>query len=453
MSTPENKKSDTVVTRMAPSPTGYLHIGGAKTGLFNYLFAKHHGGRFILRIEDTDKERSKPEYETPIVEGFAWLGVVADAFYRQSEHVARHRECLERLVATDAAYVSREPKKDNPDEVVEVVRLRNPGTRITFTDHIRGEVSFDTTELGDFVIARSMNDPLYHLAVVIDDHDEGVTHVIRAEEHLSNTPRQILLHHALGFRLPEYAHLPLMLAPDRSKLSKRKGVVAVTAYRDEGYIPEAMVNYLAMQGWNPGTEQELFSMDELVKSFTLEGVQKSGAVFDVEKLNWFNREHRKRLPRETILKDVVKRLEKHPRLAEQFAHTPEAMDDALERFSTYGELVRAVEAGEFAFYEHKPVYDALLLHWKKDPDPAHTASRLTEVYATLGSVEAGEWHRTGLEAALMPLAEREGKGNVLWPLRVALSGRERSPDPFLLSLALGKDETLERIRDALEKIA
>ena len=280
-----------VVVRMAPSPTGHLHIGTVRTALFNYLFAQHNKGEFILRIEDTDKERSTKEFEEEIVSGLQRIGITWDGFYRQSERGAIYRTYLEKMVARGSAYVSKEESKMRPGEFVEVVRLKNPNATISFSDEIRGEISFDTTELGDFVIARSLDDALYHFTVVVDDHEMGVTHVIRGEDHISNTPRQILIQEAIGARRPTYAHLPLILAPDRSKLSKRHGAVMMSEYESQGFLHEALINYLALLGWNPGTDQELFTLKELITFFDISGVQKSGAIFNIDKLRWFNKEY------------------------------------------------------------------------------------------------------------------------------------------------------------------
>lgn len=287
----------TVVTRFPPSPTGNLHIGGARTALFNYIFAKQTGGQFILRIEDTDKERSKPEYEQEIRDGLLWLGIIPDASYRQSERTDIYQKHLDTLIKSGAAYVSREKKKEGEGEVA-VVRFKNSNKHITFQDIVRGEVSFDTTELKDFVIARSVSEPLYHLAVVVDDFEMGVTHIIRGEDHISNTPRQILIQGALGAPRPLYAHIPLILAQDRSKLSKRKHgeAVSLAHYRAQGILPEAMVNFLALLGWHPSASDasEVLSFDDLVAQFQLERVQKGGAVLDANKLNWLNRQYLKK---------------------------------------------------------------------------------------------------------------------------------------------------------------
>ena len=273
-----------VRTRIAPSPTGFLHIGTARTALFNYLYARKMGGTFVVRIEDTDRARSTKEYEDDILAQLAWLGLSGDEFYRQSERAGEHQKALEGLVASDKAYLSKEPAKDDPTRTVEVVRLRNPGKPVTFIDVVRGEITIDTADLGDMVIARSLTDPLYHFAVVVDDEFAGITHVIRGEDHISNTPRQILIQEALGYERPIYAHLPLILAPDRTKMSKRRHATSVADFAKRGYTKEALINFLALLGWNPGNDKELYTEGELLAAFTLEHIQKGGAVFNEEKL-------------------------------------------------------------------------------------------------------------------------------------------------------------------------
>lgn len=431
-----------VVTRIAPSPTGEMHIGTVRTALFNYLFAKQRGGTYFVRIEDTDKERNSPQWVEAIWRDFEWCGLTPDTRYIQSEHLARHRELLKKLIDEDKAYISKEPKKDDPSQTAEVVRLRNKGTSVTFNDLIRGDVTFDTAELGDFVIARSIDDPLYHFAVVVDDGDAGVTHVLRAEEHISNTPRQILILEALGLSRPIYAHFPLILAPDRTKLSKRTHSASIGNYRVQGFIPEAIINYLALLGWNPGTPQELFTLDELVQTFSLERMQKSGAVFDIHKMLWFNHEHLKRLPDEEYAK----------RLGEFCGADVDTRIVPLlkERAQTLAEAATALQ-GEFNFFEPLSYEPQLLLNngkiapdrasnhlkaiaelWQHIPDEGFTASQLKDI----------TW----------PYAETHGRGEVLWPLRAALSGRERSPDPFTIAALVGKHEAHKRIAEAAQKL-
>ena len=279
-----------IITRFPPSPTGPLHIGNVRTALFNYLYARQNNGRFIVRIEDTDKARSKKEYEESILESLQWLGLERDGeLWHQSERTEIYKKYLQRLIDENKAYVSTETLGENR----EVVRFRNPNKSVKFDDLIRGVVEFNTTELGDFVIAKNVNKPLYHLAVVIDDFESGITHVIRGEDHISNTPRQILIQEAIGAPRPLYAHLPLILAQDRSKLSKRKHgeSVSLDYYRHKGYSRDAIINYLALLGWNPGTEQEIFTLGELINVFDLKRVHKGGAIFDEKKLAWVNRKH------------------------------------------------------------------------------------------------------------------------------------------------------------------
>lgn len=289
-----------IITRFPPSPTGPVHIGNVRTALFNYLFAKHSGGDFVVRIEDTDKVRSKKEYEEEMLESLEWLGLKRDGeLWHQSERTEIYRKYLQKLIDKDKAYVSNETEGDPTSPRLrgtwnrEVVRFRNLNKSVKFDDLVRGTVEFDTTELGDFIIAKSIDEPLYHLAVVIDDFETGITHVIRGEDHISNTPRQILIQEAIGAPRPLYAHLPLILAQDRSKLSKRKHgeSVSLSYYRSKGYSPGAIINYLALLGWNPGTEQEIFTLEELINVFELSKVHKGGAIFDEKKLAWVNRKH------------------------------------------------------------------------------------------------------------------------------------------------------------------
>lgn len=442
-----------VVTRIPPSPTGRMHIGTVRTALFNYLFAKHHGGKYLLRIEDTDKERSKKEYADAIHEDFSWLGLEPDSVSIQSEHVPRHAELLQELIEKGSAYFSKEPAKDDPSKELELVRLKNPGVEVTFFDLIRGDVTFDTSELGDFVIARSINDPVYHFAVVVDDNDAGVTHIIRGEDHISNTARQILIQEALGYERPQYAHIPLILASDKSKLSKRKHAVSIELYRQQGFLPEAILNYLALLGWNPGTEEELFSLSELVEHFTLDQVQKSGAVYDEVKLRWFNREYLQKVSDEVFLegvknffsKEVLKTLEETGRLER-------LLPELRERIEVYSDVAEMAKAGEFSYFVGEPEYEKEGLFWKKDQSAENTKRRLEAVLEILEPLEDEKWTPESLKDALWRYAEEEGKGEVLWPLRYALSGREKSPDPFSLAAILGKDETVKRIRFAIDEL-
>lgn len=441
-----------VVTRIAPSPTGLFHLGTARTALYNYLFAKAHGGKFIMRIEDTDKERSKGEYEKDILEGLSWLGFTYDEMFRQSERKEIYTKYLKQLVDSGKAFVSKEESKKEPGTQVEVVRLKNHGEVITFKDEIRGEITFDTTELSDFVIARSMTEPLYHLAVVIDDYEMGITHVIRGEDHISNTPRQILIQRALGFKEPIYAHIPLILASDRSKMSKRKGSTSITEYRKNGYIKEAIINYLAFLGWNPGTEKEVYSIDELVKDFSLDQVQKGGAVFDINKLNWFNREHLKILPAEEIFKLIERGLPERVKELPQFSQErlQKMTEEIIERINTIKELHDLAQEGEYDYFFSSPE-NSTKVSWKEDSAEI-TKKYLKVAIEKLEILSEHEFTAKSVKKALWSYAEEVGKGSLLWPMRVALSGRDKSPDPFILASIFGREETIKRLKDAESKL-
>lgn len=417
-----------VVTRFAPSPTGLLHAGNYRTAIFAYLFAKKNGGKFIVRIEDTDQARSKKEYEENILETLAWLDLRHDELYHQSAHRERHKTMLGKLIEQDRAYVAEEG----------VIRFRNPNVAITFEDAVRGPITFDTTELHDFVLARSMESPVFHFAVVVDDADEGVSHVVRGEDHISNTPRQILIAQALGLPSPVYAHVPLVLAQDRTKLSKRSGAKPLLQYRDEGYLPQAVINYLALLGWHPEGEREIFELAELVDAFDIARIQKGAAMFDETKLKWFNHEHLKKLSQEEYAacvkefsgKEVDKKL--IPLLKER----AETLADA-----------RAMLGGELDFMgplSYEP--DLLTKGAKAD---GQTVQKHLDASSKLLQVLAPEdFISQKIKDAVFPYATKEGRGAVLWPLRVALSGKEKSPDPFSLAEVLGKEETLRRIAAA-----
>ncbi len=427
-----------VVTRFAPSPTGHMHAGSYRTAFFAYLFAKRHGGKFILRIEDTDKERSESQYTDEILRVFEKIGISYDEKYIQSENAPRHKEILEKLIAEDKAYISKEEAKDGSGVIKDIVRFRNPKKVVTFVDLIRGAISTDTSDLGDFVLAKNIDEPLFHLAVVVDDHDEGVTHVIRAEEHIANTPRQILIHEALGFDIPHYAHLPLVLAPDKSKMSKRKGAIPVVDYLEMGYLPEALLNAICLCGWNPGTEQEIFSREELEKIFDLDKVQKSGAVFGEDKLNWFNREYIKRLSSGEFWNYAQEWMPEEFKNSEILKKLESVIRDRIEKFSDIKTLFEAVE---FTYFFKDPKVDEKMLAWKDSTlDKAH--EYLKEIKVRLEKLD--KWDYESIKGAIWDYADKEGRGAVLWPMRVALSGREKSPDPFEIASILGKEETLKR---------
>ena len=436
-----------VVTRFAPSPTGKFHVGGIRSALYNYLYARKHGGTYILRCEDTDPVRSKKEYEEYFLELFSWLGLEHDAYYRQSERNDIYRRYMEKMIAEGKAYLSKEEPKEEGQRA-EVIRFKNPNTKVAFHDEVLGDITFDTTELGDFVIARGFDSPLYHLTVVIDDHEMGVTHIIRGQEHVSNTPRQILIQEAIGARRPIYAHASIVLNNERAKLSKRDPLVRpALEYRDDGYVPGALLNFMAFLGWNPGTEQEIFSLDDLIQAFSFDRMQKSGAVFNPEKLEWINKEYIKVLTPDEQLARIREYIPK------EFTSLPGFSDEKLrrlapgliERIGHFGELQTLGAEGELTYYFEQPNYQKEKLFWKDERDEGKLRERLLRVHELIAKIDVGDFTATTVKDALWDYASQEGRGQVLWPTRFALSGRDKSPDPFQLAEILGKEETLLRI--------
>lgn len=445
------KKKKKVVTRFAPSPTGLFHVGSARVALFNYLFTKQNKGEFLLRIEDTDETRNKPEWTEMIYDSLKWLGIDYTKSFIQSERTQIYKKYLEKLIAEDKAYLSKEEIKEEGQRA-EVIRFRNPNKKVKFTDIIRGEIEFDTTELGDFVIAKSLTEPVFHLSNVIDDFESGITHAIRGEDHISNTPRHILLFEAFGQKPPIYGHLPLILSETREKLSKRKHgeIVSIAYYQKEGYLPEAFINFIALLGWNPGTEQEMLSMAELIEKFDISKVQKSGAIFNKEKLLWFNKEYIKRLPKDTLRKEIGDKLKV------KYTFTNELLNKVLniitERINTFGELEKYVTEGEFDYFFIAPQPQKEKLIWKKDTDFVIPKNNLKIFAEIIEKISEADFTEEKLKQLLMPKADELGKGSVLWPLRVSLSGKDKSPDPFTLLSILGKGESLKRIQSAVEML-
>ena len=449
--------------------------------LFNFLFARRHQGVFILRIEDTDRERSRKEFEDDIIEHLAWLGISWDEFHRQSERLESHKAHLQKLLETKKAFYCAHAKEEleaehhkqaehkeiprhvctQRDEGREegIIRLRNDAMgNLTFKDLIRGDIAFDASLLGDISIARTLESPLYNFVVVVDDAQMQITHVIRGEDHIPNTPKQLLIQQALGFTPPLYAHLPLLLGSDRSKLSKRHGDTAMHDYRAEGYLPEAMINFMALLGWNPALKEqgspqgpkrdrEIFTMDELIKEFSLEKVQKAGAIFNEEKLAWINHAYIQKFSVEKLAEHLKPFIEKtgmnvSPELTRRIAHVEQPR---LSRLKDIEEHI--------ALYTEPPVYERELLPWKGTQDYDEIKNHLAKGRILLCDIVDEEFcNLKRLEDALMPYAAAHGKGNVLWPLRAALSGREKSPGPFEIMYVIGKEETIRRIDNALQLI-
>jgi len=424
-----------VVTRFAPSPTGLFHIGSARTALFNYLYARKHNGKFILRVEDTDKTRSEKQYEDDIISGLKWLGLEWDEFHRQSERTEVYKKYLQKLLDDGKAYLDGK-----------AIRFKNPNKKVVFNDLIRGEISTQTDDVGDFVIAKDLDAPLFHFTVVVDDHEMSVTDIIRGEDHIPNTPRHILLQEALGFDVPNYAHLPLILGADRSKLSKRHGAASLNEYKKMGYLPEAIINFIAFIGWNPGDEREIFSKNELVKEFSLERIQKSAGIFNLERLDWYNREYLKKLPMKDLEIHVAEELK-----TEDEAFVKKITPIIADRINKISDI-RELKSGELSFFFNDPEYAKEMLLWRKEPDIEKTKKHLEEVVKFLNGLNENEFVSDKIKEVIWNYAEKEGRGNVLWPMRAALTGLEKSPDPFAVAEVLGKEKTIKRLKYAIEKI-
>lgn len=434
-----NKK---IVTRFAPSPTGNFHVGGVRSALYNYIFARQNNGRYILRSEDTDKERSKKEYEDDFLEVFEWLGLKHDSFFRQSDRLEIHQKYLKKMIDDGFAYVSKEiPKEEGQRD--EVIRFKNPNKKITFNDLILGEITVDTKDLGDFIIARDMNEPLYHLTVVIDDFEMGVTHVIRGQEHTPNTPRQILIQEAIGATRPIYAHLPLILNSERAKLSKRDpAVMPAKDYKKEGYLPNALLNFMALNGWNPGGEEEIFTLKELIEKFNISKVQKGGGVFNPEKLDWINKEHIKLLSEEELEKNIFAWLPEELRIKK-------LVPVITERISKFGDIKEMLEKGELDLFYKKPIYEKEKLIYK-NTEASKIIKNLSDVLEVIEKTENPDFTKENIKILFMELADKlESRGELLHPVRFALSGLDKSPDPFILADILGKEETIDRLKNAI----
>ena len=464
----------TVRTRFAPSPSGYLHIGGARTALFSYLYARQHGGRFILRVEDTDRERSTQESIDAILIALRWLGLEWDEGpFFQSQRTELYREHIEKMLATGHAYrcycsaetldakrkaaqtAGRKPMYDRTCRNATgtqsgpfTVRFKAPLDGETcIADLVKGPVLFQNQEFDDLIIARSDGSPIYNFCVVVDDALMNITHVIRGEDHLSNTAKQIQMYQALGYAVPAFAHVPLILGVDRARLSKRHGATSVTAYRDLGYLPAAVNNYLARLGWSYG-DQEIFTRQELIEKFSLENVGKSAGIYNPEKLEWVNFQHMKAMPVAKLAAAARPFIEARgwTRYLGDDAWLCGALATLQERAKTLVELVDAARfylSDEIEF-DHK----AVAKHLRPEIEPA-----LQDLVAELEALTA--WSVDDVQAAFNRVMERHGLalGKVAQPVRVALTGGTVSPGIFEVIAVLGQRRSLARLRDALARIA
>ncbi len=469
--------AEKVRVRFAPSPTGYLHIGGVRTALFNYLFARKEGGTFLLRIEDTDVERSTDESIQAILDGMEWLGLEYDEeTVRQSQRNDIYQKHIDRLLAEGKAYPcycskeeleerrkeamkqGRDPKydgrcRDGADPVPgrePAIRFKAPHTGTTeMIDLIRGPINFDNSQLDDLIIRRSFGAPTYNLCVVVDDALMEMTHIIRGDDHINNTPKQILLYQALGYEVPKYAHLPMILGSDKARLSKRHGATSVMAYKEMGYLPEALINYLVRLGWGYG-DDEIFSKEELIEKFSLEGVNKSAAVFNLEKLNWLNHHYIKtgdpgRLAR--LLNEILvqKGMISEPYPEEKMDYLTEVVKCQQEKRKTL------VEMAEMSTYFFEPEITIDEKAGKKFLKPA-ALPLLEKLMSHFGSLD--NFKEESIQKVFEQImAEEELKlGKIAQPLRVALTGGTVSPGIFELVSVLGKEMVLERMKKAIEYI-
>lgn len=480
-----------VRVRFAPSPSGYLHIGGARTALFNYLFARHHGGVFVLRIEDTDRERSTEESVAAIYEGMRWLGLSWDEGpeiggpygpYHQSGRLPLYAEASERLRREGIAYrcyCNPDDLKRRRDDAMgrgeppkydraclrltaaesdarsaggepHALRFRMPDGETTWQDEVRSDVTFQNSVLDDFVILRSDGHPTYNFAAVVDDHAMEISHVLRGDDHISNTPRQIRLYRALGWERPRFAHIPMILGPDGTRLSKRHGATSVTMFRDEGILAEAMVNFLALLGWAYDGEREIFSLEELSRFFTLDRVSKNPAIFNYDKLEWMNGEYFRSLP-----------VERRTELVIQHLRAAGALPESV--LSDRAFLSRAVEAAgdRMKRPRHFLDYSAYLFVDRVEPEPElwaelrakpGAAARLRMLADALEQVSPFE--HDSLEKATRGIAARESvkAGDVIMPARIALTGKKVTPGIFDVMLLLGADRSVRRLRDAADRL-
>ncbi|HDR1333881.1 TPA: glutamate--tRNA ligase [Pasteurella multocida] len=461
-----------VRTRFAPSPTGYLHVGGARTALYSWLYAKHYQGEFVLRIEDTDLERSTPEATAAILEGMAWLNLAWEhGPYFQTKRFDRYNQVIDQMIEQGLAYRcycskerledlrnTQEQNKQKPrydrhclgdhkhsPEQPHVVRFKNPTEgSVVFEDAVRGRIEISNAELDDLIIRRTDGSPTYNFCVVVDDWDMGITHVVRGEDHINNTPRQINILKALGAPIPTYAHVSMILGDDGQKLSKRHGAVSVMQYRDDGYLPEALLNYLVRLGWGHG-DQEIFSVEEMIKLFELESVSKSASAFNTEKLLWLNHHYIRELPAEYVAKHLAWHYQ------DQGIDTSNgpALEDIVKMLAERCKTLKEMAAASRYFFEDFDSFDeaAVKKHFK-----AAAIEPLEKIKEKLTALESWDLHSTH-QAIEQTAAELElGMGKVGMPLRVAVTGSGQSPSMDVTLVGIGKARTLVRIQKAIDFI-
>ena len=471
-----NNIKQSVRVRFAPSPTGNLHLGGARTALFNWLFAKSHGGRFLLRIEDTDQVRSKEEFVAQICESLKWMRCNWNGeMVFQSSRNQLYKNEIEKLILSNSVYhcfcdkdklaivrMEREKaglgfsypgtcRKLSSDRVKDllkensayVIRVKIPKGKTTFKDTVYGNITVDNKQLDDFIIARSDGSPTYNLTVVVDDNNMNITHIIRGEDHISNTPKQIILYNLLGYKIPQFAHLPMILGPDKKRLSKRHGATGVQEYRDKGFLSSAMVNYLALLGWNPGTEKEIFTEEELLSDFSIDRVLKKGAVFDNQKLEWINQQTILKMEAMKIL-DLILSIDKDWGKEKTKEYLVVVIDLLKPRCKTINDLIDS----SLYFFSEPLDYDKKVMRkrWKtKD------VNKLVSAYIE-GLQIITQWKNEVIELSLRSLAEKKeiNPSKLIHPVRLAISGTGAGPSLFHMMEVLGKVICIKRLKKAVD---
>jgi len=474
-----NPEKNGVKTRIAPSPTGIIHIGNLRTALYNYLFAQQNGGEFLLRVEDTDRERFVEGATEKVLETLKWVGLQwgnKDPII-QSQRVEIYKKHAQQLVDSGKAYYcfctperltemreERQAKKLPPrydgqcrnlsaEEVEDklkadekyVIRLKVPeNEEIEFNDTVYGKIKYNSSDIDDQVLIKSDGFPTYHLAVVVDDHEMEITHVMRGEDWLPSTPKHVLLYKAFGWEMSEFIHLPNILGENKKKLSKRTGDVSVESFKEQGYLPEALINYLALLGWNPGTEQELFSLEELIESFDIKKVHKAGAIFDIKKLDNINGQYIRKLDIKKLVELCLPYLKDVKADKEYIEKVILVEQERLRKLSDITENTKL-------FFVDELDYDQELLVWKKITKQKLN-DNLTIIKQKLEEID--EWDKESLEKEVMDFIAKNNltNGEVLWPLRVALSGQKNSPGPFEIMNVLGKEESVKRVEEAMNRL-
>ncbi|MFH1175255.1 MAG: glutamate--tRNA ligase [bacterium] len=506
-----------VRTRFAPSPTGKMHIGGVRTALFAWLFAHKNKGEFFLRIEDTDQQRFDPEGLEAIIESLKWIGINWDEGvidkngkekgdfgpYIQSKRLDIYKKYTNELIEKGIAYYcfcsperledlrkeqeknkqapmydraclklsSEEAKKKIEDGQPFVIRFKMPDKKYILEDIVYGKIEFDGKLIDDPVLLKSDGYPTYHFAHIVDDYLMKTTHIVRGEEWIASAPKHLALFEAFGWEAPQYAHLPVILGSDKKKLSKRHGSTKVSDFQEQGYLPEAIINYIAFLGWNPKTEQEIFSKEELIENFDLSKVNKAAPIFSYEKLDWFNGQYIKKMDLEELAERCAPFIENQktkacPELIRGIKNLPagrqcqkfiEKISDkeyikkivSIER-ERIKKLSDITENIDFFLFD-KIDYSAEKLIWKKS-NKEETIKNLETIQDILSEIPENDWTKENLEAKITPKAEKAGKGNMLWPMRYALTGADKSPTPFEVAWVLGKDKSIERIGEGIQKL-